>query len=144
MKTYTQEQLAEILEKHLMWLDDEEGGERANLRGANLSGAYLVEISSLWGASGNCAEIKAIQCDLWPVTYTAKHMQIEGGSEIDLLGHLWVLRRQPGRAGQINPRCSFFASPSPIPTRLQWQASGSSSPTTASGGAPGLVIRPLS
>ena len=30
-----------ILEKHLKWLKDEEGGERAYLRGANLEGANL-------------------------------------------------------------------------------------------------------
>ncbi|NVZ77130.1 pentapeptide repeat-containing protein, partial [Pseudomonas gingeri] len=51
MKTFTPEQLAEILGKHRAWLDDEEGGERAdlggaylgdaNLGGANLRGAYL-------------------------------------------------------------------------------------------------------
>ena len=28
--------LKEILEKHKMWLNGEEGGERANLRGADL------------------------------------------------------------------------------------------------------------
>ena len=31
----------EILEKHKKWLDDEDGGERANLRGANLRDADL-------------------------------------------------------------------------------------------------------
>ena len=33
--------LNEILEKHTKWLNDENGGERANLSGANLSGADL-------------------------------------------------------------------------------------------------------
>ena len=33
--------LKTILEKHKMWLDDEDGGERADLRGANLRGANL-------------------------------------------------------------------------------------------------------
>ena len=33
--------LNEILEKHLKWLNDENGGERANLSGADLSGANL-------------------------------------------------------------------------------------------------------
>ncbi|WP_218174748.1 pentapeptide repeat-containing protein [Pseudomonas gingeri] len=41
MKTFTPEQLAEILGKHRAWLDDEEGGERADLGDANLGGAYL-------------------------------------------------------------------------------------------------------
>jgi hypothetical protein len=39
--TYTQEQLAEILEKHKLWLNDK-GGERANLAGASLVGARLA------------------------------------------------------------------------------------------------------
>ena len=34
MKTYTQDQLQEIIAKHQLWLDDKEGGERADLRSA--------------------------------------------------------------------------------------------------------------
>ena len=41
--------LKEILEKHSKWLHDEEGGERANLRGADLYGADLRE-ATLRGA----------------------------------------------------------------------------------------------
>jgi uncharacterized protein YjbI with pentapeptide repeats len=41
MKTYNAVELAEIIEKHGRWRRDEEGGERAYLRGANLSGANL-------------------------------------------------------------------------------------------------------
>ena len=39
----TKEKLAEILTKHRAWLNDEDGGERADLSGANLSGANLRE-----------------------------------------------------------------------------------------------------
>ena len=39
----TKERLAEILAKHRAWLNDEEGGKRANLREADLSGAKLSE-----------------------------------------------------------------------------------------------------
>ena len=35
------EKLKEILERHRKWLNDEDGGERADLRGANLYGAIL-------------------------------------------------------------------------------------------------------
>lgn len=45
----TKEQLNEILEKHKKWLNDEPGGERANLQGANLRGADLRG-ANLWGA----------------------------------------------------------------------------------------------
>ena len=41
MKTYTKEELAEILRKHNLWLANGVGGECADLRGADLSGAYL-------------------------------------------------------------------------------------------------------
>ena len=37
----TAEKLAEILAKHELYLNDEEGGSRADLSRANLSGAYL-------------------------------------------------------------------------------------------------------
>ena len=37
----TQEELNMILDKHRKWLNDEEGGERANLNGADLRGADL-------------------------------------------------------------------------------------------------------
>ena len=68
----TKEQLNEILEKHKKWLNDEPGGERANLwkanlqkanlrradlRGANLRGADLRE-ADLWGANLRGANLR--------------------------------------------------------------------------------------
>jgi len=41
MKTYTTEQLAEIIKKHGMWLRYEDGGEQANLSSADLRSANL-------------------------------------------------------------------------------------------------------
>lgn len=41
MKTFTKEEIQEILRKHQLWLDGEEGGERADFSGADLSGANL-------------------------------------------------------------------------------------------------------
>ena len=127
-KTYNATELAEILEKHRLWLDDEEGGEcaylrgaylrganlrganlrganldganldganlrganldGANLRGANLRGANLRGVASLWGCTGNRAEVKAIQADTWDVTYTATHMQI--GCQLHALSEWWA------------------------------------------------------
>ncbi len=43
------EKLKEILERHRKWLNDEDGGERADLREANLRGANLCE-ANLYGA----------------------------------------------------------------------------------------------
>ena len=37
----TREELQEILDKHKKWLNNEDGGEKANLRDANLRGANL-------------------------------------------------------------------------------------------------------
>jgi hypothetical protein len=60
----------------------------ADLRGADLRDAYLGELRNIWGASGNLREIKAIQCDTWPVTYTATHMQI--GCQFHGLERWWA------------------------------------------------------
>lgn len=59
----------------------------ANLARANLGGANLGDLSGIWGTSGNLREIKAIQCDTWPVTYTATHMQI--GCQFHELERWW-------------------------------------------------------
>ena len=67
MKTFTQEELKNILEKHLKWLCDEPGGERADLReanlyGANLSRANLYEANlceaNLYGANLSRADLR--------------------------------------------------------------------------------------
>ena len=41
MKTYSTDQLKEILELHQLWVQSKEGGVRATLRGANLRDANL-------------------------------------------------------------------------------------------------------
>jgi len=41
MKTVSEQELKEILEKHAMWLEDPTKGKRADLSGANLSWANL-------------------------------------------------------------------------------------------------------
>lgn len=50
------EELQEILEKHLKWLNNQDGGERANLQGADLRGADLrgayLQGADLRGAGG--------------------------------------------------------------------------------------------
>ena len=60
----------------------------ANLVGANLRDANLGELRSMDGASGNCREVKAIQADIWPVTYTATHMQI--GCQLHTIEEWWA------------------------------------------------------
>ena len=51
MEMYTAGELKAIIEKHGMWLRDEDGGERANLTGANLTMANLTW-ADLTGAKG--------------------------------------------------------------------------------------------
>jgi len=41
MKTYSPDELKEVIRLHALWLADANGGVRANLSGADLSGAYL-------------------------------------------------------------------------------------------------------
>ena len=41
MRTFTKDELKDILERHGKWARAEEGGERADLREADLRGAYL-------------------------------------------------------------------------------------------------------
>ena len=53
----TQEKLNQIIASHGKWLRDEEGGERANLRGANLRGANL-EDADLRGANLEDADLR--------------------------------------------------------------------------------------
>ena len=65
----------------------------ANLGGANLGGAYLRganlgDVKSFNGASGNCAEVKAVQCGIWSVTYTHDVMQI--GCQLHTLAEWWA------------------------------------------------------
>ena len=55
MKNITKEELDSILNKHKMWLLNDPEGERADLLGADLSGANLFRASllgaNLWGAN---------------------------------------------------------------------------------------------
>ena len=49
----TQEELQKILNKHKLWLDSKNGGKRANLSGADLSGADLRSVKGLLSADDN-------------------------------------------------------------------------------------------
>ena len=56
------EELNDILEKHKKWLDGEEDGERANLRGANLRGADM-SYANLSYANLNDADLNDVDLD---------------------------------------------------------------------------------
>lgn len=68
----TQEELNIILEKHRKWLNGEGGGERANLRSADLRGAYLsgadlsyadLRGADLRGADLSYANLRGVDLD---------------------------------------------------------------------------------
>ena len=58
----THEQLQEILHKHKLWLGCEPGGERANLRWADLQGAKLRG-ANLQGAKLRWADLQGAKLD---------------------------------------------------------------------------------
>ena len=58
MKIFTPEVIKTILNKHLLWLKDETGGECADLRSANLSGADLSG-ASLRSANLSGADLRS-------------------------------------------------------------------------------------
>ena len=73
------EDLTEVLAAHKKWLLHDESGERANLCGANLSGANLcganLRDADLCGANlrraiGNMREIRTLHLDRWTIIYT--------------------------------------------------------------------------
>lgn len=65
----TQNEIDKILENHKKWLAGEDGGSRANLRGANLRGANLQDAAlqgaKLWGADLRGANIDYSCWPLW-------------------------------------------------------------------------------
>lgn len=69
MRRITQEELEVFLRKHKLWLENKEGGERANLEGANLRGAYLERAKNVYlpiacPEEGEFIGFKKVQGDL--------------------------------------------------------------------------------
>ena len=75
MRIYTQEKLSEILDLHKKWLNDEEGGARADLRSADLSSADLRS-ADLRYAVGEMRYVKSLQCEKYYISYTATELNI--------------------------------------------------------------------
>ncbi len=79
----TKDELQEILEKHTLWLNNEDGGERANLCGADLRGADLNGVdlskSDLSGAT-------LYRADLHGANLYGANLYGAGLNEVDLHG----------------------------------------------------------
>lgn len=79
----TQKELKMILDKHKKWLNDEEGGERADLRGAVLFRADLRGADLRWAyLSGVClSETDLREADLdyscWPLCYGSIDVKVD-------------------------------------------------------------------
>ena len=99
MKKYTQEQLDEILKKHKKWLDNEDGGEKADLTYADLTNADLtyanltnadlkyadLTYADLTYANLTCADLDFSSFPLWCGSLKA---QLDDKLIIQLLYHL--------------------------------------------------------
>lgn len=75
-------ELEEILRKHKLWLDGQEGGVRADLRGANLKGANLLganlEFAKLRGANlrgANLRHANLRDASLWGADLEAANLR---------------------------------------------------------------------
>lgn len=67
--------IQEILEKHKQWIDNENGGEKADLSEANLSGADLSEANLSW------ADLSMALGDKFVVFQAGKHQAIFAGGK---------------------------------------------------------------
>ena len=89
--------LTQILELHKKWLNNEDGGERANLRGANLSGANLRG-AYLWDADLSGADLSGANlwdanlsgADLWDANLSGANLSganLRGANLWDVTGN---------------------------------------------------------
>ena len=81
MKTYTKEELAEIIRKHQAWLHNEDGGERANLSSANLSDA---DLSSANLSSANLSSANLSSANLSYANLSSANLRSADLSSADL------------------------------------------------------------
>ena len=101
------DKLQEILLNHERWLNDDEGGERANLRGAdlqwaNLRVANLREANLRWanlrgadlrGADLRGADLRGANLDfsVWPLWCGSKNVKADNRLVYQLVAHICVL-----------------------------------------------------
>jgi hypothetical protein len=96
------EKLDEILRKHLLWLDGEKGGERADLGGADLRCANLrganLRCANLRGANLRDANLRGadlrgayIDFAAWPLWCGSMGVKVDLGIVYQLLAHVACL-----------------------------------------------------
>ena len=90
-------EIKEILEKHKMWLDNEKGGVRADLRGANLCDADLrgseLRNVDLCGAALRDADLRGAELDFscWPLWCGSQGVKVDIKLVRQLLAHVYAL-----------------------------------------------------
>ena len=86
------EKLQLQIDKHTKWLNDEEGGERAGLSGANLRSADL-RIADLSGADLRSADLRGADLDfpVWPLWCGSKQVKVDKRIAAQLAAHFCVL-----------------------------------------------------
>ena len=82
----------EVLEKHKKWLNGEEGGQRADLRGAYLRGANLRG-ADLRSADLHGADLRGADIDFscWPLWCGSKEITVDLRIVYQLLAHVACL-----------------------------------------------------
>ena len=97
MRELTKKEI-EILQRHAKWLQNEEGGEKANLRGANLRGANLwgadlrganLRGANLWGANLRDADLRGANlrgANLWDADLRVANLRGADLRDADLRG----------------------------------------------------------
>lgn len=84
----TQEKINEVLRKHKLWLDNAEGGERANMQDADLRGADML------GAD--------IDYSAWPLWCGSLKAHVDDRIAIQLLYHtLSVVQHSPHVSAEL-------------------------------------------
>ena len=85
----TRKELDKILELHKMWLNGDENGKCANLRGANLRGANLSG-ADLNGADLYGADLYGADLDFscWPLWCGSLHVKIDDRIAHQLIYHV--------------------------------------------------------
>jgi hypothetical protein len=92
MRTISEDELKEMIERHGKWLRDEDGGERANLTRANLSNADLAG-ANLYNANLSYANLSGANlsgADLTGADLTGANLSGANLSGADLTGAVGV------------------------------------------------------
>ena len=91
------EEIKIVLGKHAAWLRDDDGGEKANLRGADLSRADLSEAdlsrADLSRADLRGADLSGANLDYscWPLCCGSKGVKVDAKIAAQLAAHFCVL-----------------------------------------------------